>query len=131
MPTPCWLKHLCSIRALVPVSFFFPLFLFISVFLADSLERESRLCNPGNISLFLLWLSHRGLRTTRFRSIKGPTLPYFLVKKKTKKLYARHCHFKRKYRKYNLISGFPGGSAVKNLPAVQGLQKMTFPSLGQ
>ena len=22
MPTPCWLKHLCSIRALVPVSFF-------------------------------------------------------------------------------------------------------------
>ena len=21
MPTPCWLKHLCSIRALVPVSF--------------------------------------------------------------------------------------------------------------
>ena len=29
MPTPCWLKHLCSIRALVPVSFF--LFLFLSI----------------------------------------------------------------------------------------------------
>ena len=28
MPTPCWLKHLCSIRALVPVSFF--LFLSLS-----------------------------------------------------------------------------------------------------
>ena len=25
MPTPCWLKHLCSIRALVPVSFFLSL----------------------------------------------------------------------------------------------------------
>ena len=25
MPTPCWLKHLCSIRALVPVSFSLPL----------------------------------------------------------------------------------------------------------
>ena len=29
MPTPCWLKHLCSIRALVPVSFF--LFLSLSL----------------------------------------------------------------------------------------------------
>ena len=25
MPTPCWLKHLCSIRALVPVSFYLSL----------------------------------------------------------------------------------------------------------
>ena len=54
MRTPCWLKHLCSIRALIPVSFFLslPLLLFISLFLADSLEHESQLCNPGNISLF-------------------------------------------------------------------------------
>ena len=29
MPIPCWLKHLCSIRALVPVSFF--LFFFLSL----------------------------------------------------------------------------------------------------
>ena len=29
MPTPCWLKHLCSIRALVPMSFF--LFLSLSL----------------------------------------------------------------------------------------------------
>ena len=28
MPTPCWLKHLCSIRALVPVSCFISLSLF-------------------------------------------------------------------------------------------------------
>ena len=27
MPTPCWLKHLCSIRALIPVSFFLFFFL--------------------------------------------------------------------------------------------------------
>ena len=49
MPTLCWLKHLCSIRAWVPVSFF--LSLSISLFLADFLELESQLCNPGNISL--------------------------------------------------------------------------------
>ena len=30
MPTPCWLKHLCSIRALVPVSFSFSLSLSLS-----------------------------------------------------------------------------------------------------
>ena len=29
-PTPCWLKHLCSIRALVPVSFFLSLSLSLS-----------------------------------------------------------------------------------------------------
>ena len=34
MPTPCWLKHLCSIRALVPVSFF--LFLSLSPSLSFS-----------------------------------------------------------------------------------------------
>ena len=27
MPTPCWLKHLCSIRALVPMSVFLSFFL--------------------------------------------------------------------------------------------------------
>ena len=34
MPTPCWLKHLCSIRALVPMSFFLslPLSLSLSLF---------------------------------------------------------------------------------------------------
>ena len=32
MPTPCWLKHLCSIRALVPVSFFLSLSLPLSLF---------------------------------------------------------------------------------------------------
>ena len=58
MPTPCWLKHLCSITAWVSVSFFLPfflslpLFLFISLFLADSLKRESHVGNPGTISLF-------------------------------------------------------------------------------
>ena len=31
MPTPCWLKHLCSIRALVPVSFFLLLSLSLSL----------------------------------------------------------------------------------------------------
>ena len=31
MPTPCWLKHLCSIRALVPVSFSLSLSLSLSL----------------------------------------------------------------------------------------------------
>ena len=46
MPTPCLLKHLCSIRALVPMSFFL---------------------------FFCLLLSYRRLRTTGFWSNKGPT----------------------------------------------------------
>ena len=33
MPTPCWLKHLCSIRTPVPVSLFLFLSLSLSVFL--------------------------------------------------------------------------------------------------
>ena len=33
MPTPCWLKHLCSIRALVPMSFFLFLSLSLRLFL--------------------------------------------------------------------------------------------------
>ena len=39
MPTPCWLKHLCSIRALVPMSFF----LFLSLSQAISLESRGSL----------------------------------------------------------------------------------------
>ena len=75
MPTPYWLKHLCSIRAWVPVSFFLSLSLSLSLslFLADSLEREGWLSNPGNISLLPSFISHPWLRTTRFPSIKGPT----------------------------------------------------------
>ena len=41
MPTPCWLKHLCSIRALVPMSFF--LFLSLSISLPLSLSLFFRL----------------------------------------------------------------------------------------
>ena len=33
MPTPCWLKHLCSIRVLVPVSSFLSLSLSLRLFL--------------------------------------------------------------------------------------------------
>ena len=48
------IKHPCSIRAWVPLPFFFSLsiFLSISLFLADSLEPKGRQQNPGNISLF-------------------------------------------------------------------------------
>ena len=49
------LKHLCSIRAWVPVSFFLSFFPSLPLPLAVSLS-----------------LSYRRLRTTRFRSIKGP-----------------------------------------------------------
>ena len=113
MPTPCGLKHLCSIRALVPVSVFLFLSLSLRLFLWSSealwvhfparasktlsrrcsvpspyqegawgLHEQSKphvrdfigfLCKPRNISLFLSpLLSYHRLRTTRFRSIKGP-----------------------------------------------------------
>ena len=36
MPTPCWLKHICSIRALVPVSFFLFLSLSLRLFFWSS-----------------------------------------------------------------------------------------------
>ena len=122
MPTPCWLKHLCSIRAWVPVSFFLSILsvflsLSVSLFLANSLEPEARwphflarasktlsrrhtafthsrgrlvpTCssassknrallafriNQGISASFSILLSYRRLQTTRFRSIKGPTL---------------------------------------------------------
>ena len=77
MPTPCWLKHLCSIRALTPNLSFFLLSLSLSVsislFLADSLDCESWLRNQGILDSFLLSLSHRRLQTTRFQSNKGST----------------------------------------------------------
>ena len=54
MPTACWLKHLCSIRALVPVSCFLSLSLSLSLplslFQADPLEHrgsQSSLSCPG------------------------------------------------------------------------------------
>ena len=53
---------------------FLSLSISLSLFLADSLERESQLPLTQEIlASFLLSLSHRRLRTTRFRSIKGPT----------------------------------------------------------
>ena len=48
MPTPCWFKHLCSIRALVPVSFF----LFLSLSLSGYFFGAQR---PSEF-IFLPWL---------------------------------------------------------------------------
>ena len=70
MPTLCWLKHLCSIRAWVPVSL--SLSLSLSLFLADSLEHESCCITQGPLASFLRSLSHRQLRATRFQASKGP-----------------------------------------------------------
>ena len=53
------LKHLCSIRAWVPVSFFLSFFLSLSLSLPPTLW-------------FSLSLSYRQLRTARSQSIKGP-----------------------------------------------------------
>ena len=112
MPTPCWLKHLCSIRALVPVSVSLSLCLFFRLipwsaealwvhFPARASKTLSRRCsapsphregawglreqskphagallafcvNQGISASFSPLLSYRRLRTTRFRSIKGP-----------------------------------------------------------
>ena len=103
MPTPCWLKHLCSIRALVPVSFFLFLFLsilslFLSLYLwlilwsveahwAHFLAWASKTLSRGHLvptySSASPGFQHKPgdislflsltLRTTRFQSIKGPT----------------------------------------------------------
>ena len=57
MPTPCWLKHLCSIRALVPVS----VFLFLS--LSPSLSFSG--WSPGAQSLSEFTFLPRLLRPSR------------------------------------------------------------------
>ena len=41
MPTPCWLKHLCSIRALVPVFFSLSLSLTLFLFQANFWSAEA------------------------------------------------------------------------------------------
>ena len=41
MPTPCWLKHLCSIRVLVPLSFSLSLSLSLSLFQANFWSAEA------------------------------------------------------------------------------------------
>ena len=76
MPTPCWLKHLCSIRALVPVSFFlsFSFSLFLSIyFWLIPWSMEAGCITQGILASLRLSLSHHRLQTTRFQSIKGPT----------------------------------------------------------
>ena len=119
MPTTGRLKHLCDIRAWVPVSFFlFILSFLLSLFQANSLERGGPLSplscpgfwdplenvpcafthsrgrpvptcssaspkirtllafhvNQGIAASSSLLLSYHWLRTTRFRSSKGPTV---------------------------------------------------------
>ena len=59
------IKHPCSTRDL---GLRLLLFFSLSLFLADSPEREGQLCNPGNISLFPSFTFLCRLRTTRFRS---------------------------------------------------------------
>ena len=69
MPTPCWLKHLCSIRALVPVSFFLSFSLY---FWLISWNAKAGCVTQEILASLLLSLSHCRLRTTRFQSIKWP-----------------------------------------------------------
>ena len=61
MPTPCWLKHLCSIRALVPVSFF----LFLSLSLSRSLSRP-----PSPLEILLRELPYATSLYVELREIK-------------------------------------------------------------
>ena len=75
MPAPCWLKHLCSFRALVPVSFF----LFVSLYYClIPCSAEAGCVIQGILASLLQSLVHRRLRTTRFRSIKEPTFCSYL-----------------------------------------------------
>ena len=54
MSTPCWLKHLCSIRALVPLSFFVFLSFFLSVSLSPSLSFSGWCPGAQRLSEFTL-----------------------------------------------------------------------------
>ena len=91
MPTPCWLKHLCSIRAWIPMSVFVSVSLSVSLSLYIYIYIYIYICvcvcfwripwnlkadciTQGILASFLLSLSHRQLQTTRFQSNKGPRL---------------------------------------------------------
>ena len=101
MPMPCWLKNLCFIRALVPVSFFLSIRSFClslslyfwlipwigearwAHFLAQAsktLWRRRSSASPKNRALLAFRVTQGTsasfsltLRASRFRSIKGPT----------------------------------------------------------
>ena len=64
MPTPYWLKHLCFIRAWVPMSVFLSL---SDYFWLIPWSVKASYVTQGLLASFLLSLSHRGLQTTRFR----------------------------------------------------------------
>ena len=69
------IKHACSIRAWVPVSLSLSLSLSPSPSLYFWLipwSAKASFVTQGILASFLLSLSHRQLRTTRFQSIKGP-----------------------------------------------------------
>ena len=79
MPMPCWLKHLCSIRA-----FFLSFFLFLSFSLSLYFwlipwNAEAGCVTKGILASFLLPLSYCQLRATRFQSIKGPTISNVII----------------------------------------------------
>ena len=74
MPTPCWLKHLCSIRAWISVSVCLSVCLSVYFWLIPWGMKASCI-TQGILASFLLSLSHRWLWTTRFQSNKGST-PY-------------------------------------------------------
>ena len=71
MPTPCWLKHLCSLRAWDPMSFSLSLSLSLYFWLI-SWNAKAGCVTQEILASLLLSLSHRQHRITRFRSIKGP-----------------------------------------------------------
>ena len=95
MPMPCWLKHLCSIRALVPMSFYLSfspsLFSLSLYFWLIPWGVEAGCVTQGILASLLLSLSYRRLRTTRFQSIKGPTERE--SKKEGKHVYVQMIHF--------------------------------------
>ena len=106
MPTPCWLKHLCSIRAWVPVSFFLSIlsvFLFLSIYFwlipwsaearwahflaraSKTLSRRHTAPSPTGEGAWCLCAAARALRTGLYwlsastRGFQPLCLSYFLI----------------------------------------------------
>ena len=103
MPTPCWLKHVCSIRALVPVSFFF----FLSFSLSLSLSLFFRLIPWSAEALWVHFPARASKTLSRRCSVTSPHREGAWGLHKQSKPHARgFIGFLRKPRNISLFLSF-------------------------